>query len=49
MKCLLGYLLLVPYRRKWFQRELDTTVEWYNQSRPHTWLGGKTPNETYYG
>jgi hypothetical protein len=24
-------------------------VEWYNESRPHTWLGGKTPNEVYHG
>jgi hypothetical protein len=49
MKCLVGCLLLVPYRRDAFQRELDLIAEWYNGSRPHTWLGGKTPNEMYHG
>ena len=49
MKCLLGCLLLIPYRRDAFQRELDAIAEWYNKSRPHTRLGGKTPNETYHG
>ena len=49
MKCLLGCLLLVPYRRASFQRELDAIAQWYNESRPHTWLGGKTPNEVYNG
>jgi hypothetical protein len=24
-------------------------VEWYNRHRAHTWLGGKTPDEVYYG
>jgi transposase InsO family protein len=49
MKCLLGCLLLVPYRRESFQRELDLIVDWYNERRPHEWLGGRTPNEVYYG
>lgn len=24
-------------------------VDWYNEHRPHAWLGGRTPNEVYYG
>jgi hypothetical protein len=47
MKGLLGRLLLVPYLRESFQRELDRIAEWYNNSHPHTWLGGKTPDQTY--
>ena len=49
IKCLLSCLLIVPYRREAFLKELLPTVEWYNKSRPHTWLGGKTPNEVYFG
>jgi hypothetical protein len=49
LKCLLSGLLLVPYRRDAFQRELDATAHWYNRHRPHTWLRGKTPDEVYYG
>ena len=49
IKCLLQCLPLVPYRREAFLRELPSTVEWYNQFRPHSWLGGKTPNEVYFG
>ncbi len=48
MKCLLRCLRLVPYRRDAFQRELTAIVDWYNACRPHTWLGGKTPDEAYY-
>jgi hypothetical protein len=49
IKTVLAGLLLVPYRRDAFQRELDSIVGWYNQHRPHTRLGGKTPNEVYNG
>jgi len=49
MKCLLGCLALVPYARDGFQRELAAIVEWYNCHRPHTWLGGRTPDEVYFG
>ena len=49
IKCLLSCLLLVPYRRDAFLRELDLLVDWYNEHRPHSWLGGRTPNEAYYG
>ena len=49
IKGLLSRLLLVPYRREAFLRELTGIVAWYNESRPHTWLGGRTPNEVYFG
>ena len=49
MKCLLSRLLFVPYRRDRFQRELNAIAQWYNHDRPHSWLGGKTPNEVYSG
>jgi transposase InsO family protein len=49
MKTLLACLLLVPYRREKFQQELDAITEWYNQHRAHEWLGGRTPNEVYFG
>ncbi len=49
VKCLLSHLLLVPYRHDAFLRELTRITDWYNEHRPHSWLGGKTPNETYYG
>jgi hypothetical protein len=39
----------VSYRREAFLVELLATVERYNDSRPHTWLGGRTPNEAYHG
>jgi transposase InsO family protein len=49
IKCLLRCLPYVSYRREVFLAELLATMEWYNESRPHTWLGGKTPNEAYHG
>ncbi len=49
LKTLLACLFLVSYRRANLQRELDAIVAWYNQHRPHEWLGGRTPNEVYYG
>jgi transposase InsO family protein len=49
MKTLLACLPLVPYRRERFRRELDAIVHWYNEYRPHVWLGGQTPNEVYHG
>ncbi len=49
MKCLLSCLPLVPYRRESFQRELVAIADWYNACRPHTWLGGRTPDEVYHG
>jgi len=48
IKGLLSCLLLVPYRREAFLRELTEIVAWYNGSRPHTWLGSRTPDEVYF-
>ena len=48
MKCLLALMPFISYRREDFRRQLLDTVQWYNESRPHTWLGGKTPNEAYF-
>ena len=31
------------------RRELALISEWYNEHRPHTTLGGRTPNEVYFG
>lgn len=39
--------LLVPLRRESFRAELSLFVAWYNEHRPHTWLGGRTPGEVY--
>jgi len=40
--------ILVPMRREAFLRELHLVQDWYNGERPHTTLGGRTPNEVYY-
>ena len=48
IKSLLSCLSLVPYHRETFQRELVAIADWYNAFRPHTWLGGKTPDEVHY-
>ena len=48
LKTILGCLLLVPYRHDKFREELLAAVEWYNGCRPHTTLGGRTPDEVYY-
>ncbi len=39
----------VPMRREAFLRELRCYQEWFNESRPHTTLAGKTPSEVYRG
>ena len=46
-KTILSRLLLVPYRREAFLRELTLAAEWYNEYRTHSWLNGRTPNEAY--
>jgi putative transposase len=40
--------LLVPGRRQEFQRALESFVRWFNAHRPHSSLGGQTPNEIYF-
>jgi transposase InsO family protein len=40
--------LLVPLRRETFRSELKLFATWYNGHRPHTWLGGRTPDEVYH-
>ena len=37
--------LLVSFRAKTFRQELLWFAVWYNQHRPHTKLGGGTPDE----
>jgi len=39
--------LLVSLRAKTFRQELLRFAAWYNQHRPHTTLGGRTPDEVY--
>jgi putative transposase len=41
-------ILLVPLRRDPFHQELTCFANWYNQSRPHSALHGKTPDEVYH-
>jgi hypothetical protein len=41
--------ILVPYSAELFQKELDVFVRWYNELRPHSTLGGRTPQEVYMG
>jgi transposase InsO family protein len=48
LKELLRMLILVPLRMATFRKELSLIVEWYNSFRPHTSLGGRTPDEVYY-
>lgn len=48
-KTLLSRLLLVPYRREAFLRELTLAADWYNTHRAHSSLRGRTPTEVYDG
>ncbi len=41
--------ILLPLGRRGFRRELDLYMTWYNGRRPHTALGGATPDERYFG
>ena len=49
LKQLLRQLPLIPLRRESFRRELVALMQWYNECRPHTTLGGQTPLEVYAG
>ncbi|MGI9284209.1 MAG: transposase [Pseudomonadales bacterium] len=41
-------IILVPLRSDAFQLELTYFTNWYNRSRPHSSLNGKTPHEVYH-
>ena len=41
--------IVVPFRRDALRREVDLQVVWYNASRPHMALGGRTPDEVWFG
>jgi transposase InsO family protein len=41
-------LIIIPYRLRAFRQELALYSSWYNEHRPHTWLGGATPDEVYH-
>jgi putative transposase len=40
--------IVVPQSQASFRRELTSFFVWYNEPRPHTKLGGKTPDEVYF-
>jgi transposase InsO family protein len=40
--------VLVSLRAKTFRQELSWFTLWYNHDRPHTTLGGRTPDEVYF-
>jgi transposase InsO family protein len=40
--------IIVPLRRKDMRRELICHLDWYNEHRPHEFIGGRTPNEVYH-
>ena len=41
-------ILLAPLRADTFHQELRCFANWYNQSRPHSSLHGKSPHEAYH-
>ncbi len=41
-------IILVPLRSDGFDVELTSFANWYNLSRPHSSLSGKTPHEVYH-
>jgi len=41
-------IILVPLRADAFHQELTCFANWYNHSRPHSSLDGKTPQEVYH-
>jgi len=40
--------IMVPTRREAMRTELFIGLDWYNQHRPNSTLGGKTPDEVYF-
>ena len=41
-------VIRVPFNVRAMRVELDCYVRWFNEHRPHAYLGGRTPNEVYY-
>jgi hypothetical protein len=41
--------VLVSWRSASLERELGHYVAWFNGDRPHERLGGRTPDEVYFG
>ena len=41
--------IVVATKRDRIRREIRYFIEWYNESRPHSALDGRTPNELYNG
>ena len=39
----------MPLYKNTFRRGMGLAIDWYNEHRPHTTLGGRTPNEVYTG
>ena len=37
----------MPLNQKKYDLELDLIAHWYNEHRPHEFLSGAAPNETY--
>ena len=48
LKLVLGRLPLTPLDADAFRREVALVLAWYNEHRPHTALGGRTPNEVHF-
>jgi hypothetical protein len=48
VKVLCTSVIQVPLRHATFRRELSCFMDWYNGHRPHTSLGGRTPDEVYF-
>jgi hypothetical protein len=44
----IGWLPLVPLRRRAFLREVQLLAAWYNTHRPHMSLDDRTPEEVYH-
>ena len=40
--------IMVALERHKFRKQLSSFITWYNHHRPHTTLGGKTPDEVYF-
>jgi len=39
--------VLVPLNHRKMRTEVGAIIGWYNTYRPHSWLGGRTPEERY--